>query len=248
MGARGAPMTWSIVARDPETGWHGVAAASCFFAVGALVPHVRGGRCAVATQAFVSPPWGIEAADRLAAGEPTALVLADLAARDPAGDRRQIHAVDAAGRSAALTGTACPEWSGHVAAEGASVAGNTLEGPEVVARTLATYQAGMALPFPERLLAAMEAGEAAGGDRRGRQSACLRIHRGEAYPCLDLRADDHADPLAELRRLLAVAGERSLAVADTLPTAARPGGAPGLAPEEREARPAFTPQATPPGP
>ncbi|MFC2969588.1 DUF1028 domain-containing protein [Acidimangrovimonas pyrenivorans] len=211
-------MTWSIVARDPETGALGVAVASRFFAVGALVPHIRAGKGAVATQAFVSPLWGIEAADRIARGEAAAKITADLVARDAGQSQRQIHMIDAAGRSAAHTGTDCIDWAGHLIGDGVSVAGNMLAGPGVVAETLKSYQANAALPFAERLMTAMEAGEAAGGDKRGRQSAALRIHRDQDYPWLDIRADDHADPLAELRRLYAVAQERFLYVAEILPT------------------------------
>ena len=211
-------MTYSIVARDPATGWHGVAVASRFFAVGALVPHIRGGRCAVATQAFVNPLWGIEAADRMARGEPAAEVLADILARDPGQAQRQIHMIDGAGRSVAHTGAACVGWCGHLIGREVSVAGNMLAGPEVLRDTLAAYEAHLHLPFVERLLTAMEAGEAAGGDKRGRQSAALRVHRTEDYPWLDIRADDHPDPLAELRRLHDVAQERYLHVAEVMAT------------------------------
>ena len=213
-------MTYSIVARDPDTGHLGVAVASRFFAVGALVPHIRSGKCAVATQAFVNPVMGIEAADRMAAGEGTGAVLADLVGRDRGGSQRQIHMIDAAGVSAAHTGSECVEWCGHLVDDGVSVAGNMLSGEAVVAGALAAYKSNMGLPFAERLMAAMEAGEAAGGDKRGRQSAALVVHRGEAYPWLDLRADDHADPLGELRRLFDVAGERYLHFAEAMPTAA----------------------------
>lgn len=213
-------MTYSIVARDPETGHYGVAVASRFFAVGAVVPHLRGGKCAVATQAFVSPIWGIEAADRMAGGEAAASVLADLVARDGGQAIRQIHMIDAEGQIAAHTGVNCVDWCGHVAGEGVSVAGNMLAGPEVIARTLAAYEAHMALPLAERLMTAMEAGQAAGGDKRGTQSAALVIHRSEDYPWLSLRADDHPDPLAELRRLHDVAHERFVHVAEAMPTRA----------------------------
>ncbi len=211
-------MTYSIVARDSETGFHGVAVASRFFAVGAVVPHIRGGRCAVATQAFVSPLWGIEAADRLGQGEAAADVLADFLSRDAGESQRQIHMIDSAGRSAAHTGAKCIDWCGHLIGDEVSVAGNMLAGEAVIAETLSAYQASAALPFAERLMAAMEAGERAGGDKRGRQSAALRIHRTEDYPWLDLRVDDHGDPLAELRRLYDVASERFLYVADAMPT------------------------------
>ncbi|AHM02779.1 hypothetical protein roselon_00330 [Roseibacterium elongatum DSM 19469] len=213
-------MTYSIVAHDAETGQYGVAVASRFFAVGALVPHVRGGKCAVATQAFVSPIWGIEAADRMAAGEAAADVLADLVARDAGQAIRQIHMIDSAGRIAAHTGADCVDWCGHVAGDGVSVAGNMLAGAAVIDETLAAYHAHGHLPLAERLMTAMEAGAAAGGDKRGTQSAALVIHRTEDYPWLSLRADDHPDPLAELRRLHDVAFERYAHVAEAMPTRA----------------------------
>lgn len=213
-------MTYSIVARDPETGQYAVAVASRFFAVGALVPHIRGGRCAVATQAFVSPIWGIEAAERLGTGERANAVLADLVRRDAGQANRQIHMIDAEGRIAAHTGKDCVDWCGHIADKDVSVAGNMLAGPRVIFDTLETYRSRPDLPLALRLLEAMEAGAAAGGDKRGTQSAALVVHRSEDYPWLDLRADDHPDPLAELRRLHDVAQERFVHVADAMPTRA----------------------------
>lgn len=221
----GQSLTYSIVARDSDTGHLGVAVASRFFAVGALVPHVRGGRCAVATQAFVSPIWGIEAADRIAAGEGAEAVLADLVTRDEGEAMRQIHAVDTAGSVAAHTGSECIDWCGHVSAPGVSVAGNMLSGQAVVADTLAAFLDNMDQPLAERLMTAMEAGAAAGGDKRGTQSATLVVHRSEDYPWLSLRADDHPGPLEELRRLYDVANERFIHFADALPTRANFSGA-----------------------
>jgi uncharacterized Ntn-hydrolase superfamily protein len=211
-------MTYSIVARDPATGQLGIAAASRFFAVGSLVPHIRGGRCAVATQAFVNPLWGLEGADRMTQGEAAPDILADLVARDGGQAQRQAHMIDKEGRQAAHTGADCIDWCGHVIGDGVSVAGNMLAGEQVITDTLAAYQAHPELAFAERLLTAMEAGEAAGGDKRGKQSAALRIHRSEDFPWLDLRADDHPDPLAELRRLFDVAQERYLHIAEVMPT------------------------------
>jgi len=213
-------MTYSIVARDPETGHYGVAVASRFFAVGALVPHLRGGKCAVATQAFVSPIWGMEAADRLAQGETAPEVTADLVTRDDGQAIRQIHMVDADGRVAAHTGADCVDWCGHLADDGVSVAGNMLAGEAVLGDTLRAYRDNMQLPLAERLMFAMEAGHAAGGDKRGTQSAALVIHRSEDYPWLSLRADDHPDPLGELRRLYDVALERFIHITDAMPTTA----------------------------
>ena len=217
-------MTYSIVAHDPQTGELGVAVASRFFAVGALVPHIRAGAGAVATQAFVSPLWGIDAADRLAGGDAPEEIVDALVAGDAGHANRQVHMVDAQGRTAAYTGPDCIGWCGHVAGRGVSVAGNMLAGAAVVNRTLKAYEDHADQPLIERLMTAMEAGAEAGGDKRGTQSAAVVVHRGEPYPWLDLRADDHPDPLDELRRLYAVAQERFLLMSETLPTRANPQG------------------------
>lgn len=200
-------MTYSIVAKDPETGEIAITVASRFFACGALVPYT-GRDVAVASQAFCNPLWGVEGRGRLARGEDAAEVLADFVARDDGQAIRQAHMIDKNGGIAAHTGADCVGWAGHRAGPGVSVAGNMLAGPGVVEATLTAYLDNRDQPMLERLLRAMEAGERAGGDKRGRQAAGLVIHRGEDYPWLDIRADDHADPLAELRRLVAVSEER----------------------------------------
>jgi len=225
-------MTWSLIARDPASGALGIAVASRFFARGSLVPHV-GPAAAFATQAFVNPVWGTEGLRRLGAGEAADALLADLVARDAGAAQRQAHALDARGGGAAHTGAECVPWAGHVTGQGLSVAGNMLEGPQVIEDTARVFADRADLDFPDRMLAAMQAGEDAGGDRRGRQAAGLRIHRGQAHPWLDLRADDHADPLAELRRLLAVARERYLMVAEIMPTAENFSGAPDRSDTDR---------------
>lgn len=218
-------MTYSILAKDPATGAIGIAVASRFFACGSLVPHIGRG-VAVASQAFINPIWGVEGLRRLQAGENADAVLADFTQRDAGQAQRQAHMMDLAGHSVAFTGADCIDWAGHIIGDGFSVAGNMLTGPEVVGQTAAAWQARADLPFPERLLAAMQAGEDAGGDKRGRQAAGLRIHNGQEYPWLDLRVDDHADPLSELRRLWAVAQERYIHVAEIMPTAEQFSGAP----------------------
>jgi uncharacterized Ntn-hydrolase superfamily protein len=217
-------MTWSIVARDPDTGYLGIAVATRFFAVGGLVPHIRGGIGAVATQAFVSPLYGTDGLALLAAGKAPGDIITELTARDAGRDQRQLHLIDGKGRNAAFTGARCIDWAGHLLDDNVSVAGNMLAGPNVVAETLATYKKAMDKPFIERLLEAMQAGEDAGGDKRGRQSAALLVHRDQDYPWLSIRADDHPDPLAELRRLYAVAQERYMHVAETMATKANPNG------------------------
>ena len=215
-------MTWSIVARD--RGAIGVAVASRFFAVGALCAHAQGGVGAVATQALVNPRYGRAGLDRLAQGEAPADVIAALVAADPGREHRQVHLVDATGRHAAHTGAQCIAWCGHRGGGGFSVAGNMLAGEGVLDATAAAFQRHDALPLAERLIVAMLAGEAAGGDKRGKQAAALRIVTTEDYPQLDLRVDDHAEPLQELRRLYAVSLERFQPFVRCLPSRADPVG------------------------
>ncbi len=200
-------MTWSILARDSATGALGAAVASRFFAVGSLCIHVEGGVAALATQALVNPMYAVHAMPRLRGGEAPEAVLAALIGPDPGRAQRQFHILDASGRIAQHTGPDCVSWAGHVRGADVSVAGNMLAGPDVVARTLDGFVAASG-SLAERLLAAMEAGEAAGGDKRGRQGAGLKICLADPYPDLDIRADDHPDPLAELRRLHRVSLER----------------------------------------
>jgi uncharacterized Ntn-hydrolase superfamily protein len=209
-------MTWSVIARDPADGAIGLIVASRFFACGAAVPFV-GPTVAVASQAFCNPVWGTEGRARLAAGESAQDVLADFVARDQGQAIRQAHMMDAQGRFAAHTGCDCVNWAGHLIADDHSVAGNMLTGPQVIEATSEAYQKHANLPFAERLITAMRAGEAAGGDKRGRQAAGLVIHRGEDHAWLDIRADDHSDPLEELARLWDVAQERYVHFARGMP-------------------------------
>jgi uncharacterized Ntn-hydrolase superfamily protein len=201
-------MTWSIIARDPATGAIGIAVATKFFAVGALVPHIQASVGAVATQALVNPHYGARGLKLLRDGTPPFDVVRELAAADDGRAHRQVHVMNAAGQSAAYTGAECIDWCGARAQENLSIAGNMLVSPRVLEDTEATYRANAALPFPRRLIAAMLAGEAAGGDKRGKQSAALLIYGEEEWPDLDLRVDDHPDPLAELARLEQVSRER----------------------------------------
>lgn len=200
-------MTWSILARDPATGTLGAAVATRFFAVGALAIHVEGGVAALATQALINPMYAVHGMPRLRAGEAPQAVIDGLLAEDAGRDHRQIHVLDAQGRIAAHTGAACVAWCGSVRGTEVSVAGNMLAGPAVVQATLDAFAAATGT-MADRLLTALEAGEAAGGDRRGKQSAALKIATRDPYPDLDIRTDDHPDPLRELRRLHAVAQER----------------------------------------
>jgi len=200
-------MTWSILARDPTTGALGAAVATRFFAVGALAIHVEGGVAALATQALINPMYAVLGMPRLCANEAPEAVIAALLAADAGRTHRQIHVLDAGGRGAVHTGADCVGWCGSVGGVDVSVAGNMLAGAEVVSRTRAVFEATTG-PLAELLLTALEAGEAAGGDARGKQSAALKICTRDPYPDLDIRADDHPDPLRELRRLYAVSQER----------------------------------------
>ena len=200
-------MTWSIIARDAD-GSFGVAIASRFFAVGALCVHTRRAVGALSTQALMNPLYGPAGIDLLADGAAPEDVVARLTDADEGRSQRQLHVIDARGHAAADTGEQCVEACGQRVHEGFSVAGNMLAGTDVIDATAAAYAAGTGLSFAARLIAAMEAGERAGGDKRGKQAAALRIHGDEDYPRLDLRVDDHAEPLAELRRLYEKSLER----------------------------------------
>ena len=216
-------MTWSIVARD-ATGAFGVAVASRFFAVGALCPHARSGVGALSTQALINPMYARPALDLLSEGVPPAEVVRLVTSADDGRESRQLHAIDALGRTAAHTGSGCIPWCGHIAGPGFSVAGNMLAGAHVVGETAAAYEAHVELPFAQRLLAALAAGEDAGGDKRGKQGAALLIYTTEEYPFLDLRVDDHADPIAELKRLYETSLERFQPFLACVPSRAQPAG------------------------
>ena len=193
-------MTWSILARDAD-GTFGVAIASRFFAVGALCVHTRRAVGALSTQALMNPLYGPAGIAMLADGVAAADVVARLTDADAGRAQRQLHVLGAHGRGAAFTGADCIDWCGHQVHDGFSVAGNMLAGPDVLDATAAAFVASAGQPFGERLVAAMAAGEAAGGDKRGKQAAGLRLHGDEDYPALDLRVDDHVEPIVELQRL-----------------------------------------------
>ena len=216
-------MTWSIVARAAD-GSLGVAVASRFFAVGALCPHAQAGVAALATQALVNPTYAAQALAKLAGGGAPASVVDELIGGDEGREHRQLHLIDAHGRIAAYTGSSCIDWCGHLPGDGYSVAGNMLAGRYVLDATAAAYESAAPLPFAQRLLDALRAGDDAGGDKRGKQAAALIAYGTETYPVLDLRVDDHAEPMLELQRLYDKSRERFQAFVECLPTAARPAG------------------------
>ena len=217
-------MTWSIIARDKATGQFGIAVATRFFAVGARVPHIAAGLGGIATQALVNPYYGIDGLKLLREGKSPQGIIGTLTAADSGCQSRQLHILDATGRIAAFTGKDCVDWCGSLAGDGFSLAGNMLAGAAVLDETAKAYVASEALPFARRLITAIRAGEAAGGDKRGKQSAALLIHDSEEWSALDLRVDDHADPLAELERLEQVSRERWVHFRKFLPTRQNPAG------------------------
>ncbi|MBX9701649.1 MAG: DUF1028 domain-containing protein [Acetobacteraceae bacterium] len=218
-------MTWSVVAHDPASGAFAVAVTTCAFAVGASCPYVRAGVGAVSTQSFTNRYLGPAILDAMARGLAPAEAIESALAGDRGRGIRQVHAVDRHGRTAAFTGGNCVAWCGDAGPrEGFSVAGNMLAGEAVVMATAEEFQRLSALPLPERLMAALDAGEAAGGDKRGRQSAAMKLVTTEDFPDLDLRVDDHAVPLEELRRLLAIWREQRAPGLATAPRKADPSG------------------------
>jgi uncharacterized Ntn-hydrolase superfamily protein len=198
-------MTFSIVARCARTGQLGVAVSTAVPAVGAMCPFVQTGAGAVSTQSWVNPYLALEALDAMAQGASAQAALDAALGRDDARNYRQIGLVDAQGRAAAWSGAACTGWFGHLVGDGFAVQGNMLVGEATVTAMADAFTASPDQPLAERLLRAMEAGQAAGGDRRGRQSASLRVHDRETYPLVDLRVDEHAQPVAELRRVFGIA-------------------------------------------
>ena len=217
-------MTWSIIARDDATGQFGIAVATRFFAVGARVPHIAAGIGGIATQALVNPYYGIDGVRLLREGRTPREIVETLIAADGGRESRQLHIMDAGGRIAAHTGRECVDWCGHIEGNRFSIAGNMLAGARVLDDTAKAYIANERLPFARRLIAAMRSGEAAGGDKRGKQSAALLIYGDEEWSDLDLRVDDHLEPLAELERLEQVSRERWVHFRQFLPSRKNPAG------------------------
>ena len=202
--------TFSLVARDPESGALGVAVASKFLAVGAVVPYAQAGVGAIATQSYANPRFGPQGLALLGAGASPEGVLEAFRRTDPELHLRQFGLVAASGEALTFTGEGCHPWAGGISGEDFAAQGNLLAGPEVVEAMVATWREGTELPFPERLLKALLAADRAGGDRRGRQSAALLVvaegkgYGGQNDRWIDLRVDDHKDPVPELLRLYEV--------------------------------------------
>jgi uncharacterized Ntn-hydrolase superfamily protein len=202
-------MTFSIVACDLDAGQLGVAVASKFLAVGAVVPQLEAGAGAIATQALANTSYGPDGLARLRAGASASEALAAVLAADEGREDRQAGFVDARGGVATHTGERCMDWAGGRSGAGYTVQGNILTGPGVVDAMAEAYESA-AGTLSERLLRALAAGDAAGGDRRGRQSAAIAVvapgggYGGNDDSLVDLRVDDHADPVPELSRLYGI--------------------------------------------
>ena len=200
-------MTFSIVARCPRTGMLGVAVASRALASGSAVPYCRAGVGAIASQAFANQYLGIDGLQLLEQGLPAARALERVLESDRGRDLRQAGIVDGDGHTAAHTGDKCIPWAGHLEGGGYVCLGNILAGEDVVKEMARAFEGSVEEELPERLLLALEAGQEAGGDRRGRQSAGILVVHVEEYPTYDFRVDDHPDPIPELRRIVALARE-----------------------------------------
>ena len=202
--------TFSIVALDPDTGDLGVATQSKYLAVGSVVPWARPGAGAIATQAWANASFGPRGLDLLAQDVGAIDTLERLIESDPGRQSRQVGVVDADGTAAAFTGTECQEWAGHLTGPGYVCLGNILADEEVVAAMAETFEAPGEADFATKLLDVLSAGQDAGGDRRGRQSAALLVARegggcgGTSDYLVNLRVDDHAEPIEELKRLFSL--------------------------------------------
>ncbi len=188
-----------------------------------MCPYVKSGVGAVSTQSWVNPYLAIDALRMMEQGRSAPEALAAVMAADEGREGRQVGVVDAAGRSAAWSGKSCTAWSGQIIEADFSVQGNMLAGERTLAAMAAAFRTSATQDLSHRLLLALEAGDAAGGDKRGRQSAALKVHHVEEYPLIDLRVDEHADPVTELRRVYAIARQQLLPFVQGMPTRAGPG-------------------------
>ena len=216
--------TFSITARCERTGQLGIAVSTAVPGVGMLCPFVQADVGAVATQSFVNPYLGIWGLEYLANGNTATRTLELLKQRDAGLELRQFAIVDRHGGSAAFSGDGCDGWYGHLTGHNVAIAGNMLTGSETLAAMQASFPTSEQQPLAERLLEALVAGQQAGGDKRGKQSAAVKVFSTEQYPLVDLRVDEHADPVAELVRVYGVAKQSLLPLIAMLPTHAHPTG------------------------
>ncbi|WP_174729212.1 DUF1028 domain-containing protein [Mesobacillus harenae] len=217
-------MTFSITARCENTGQFGVAVSTKVPAVGSLCPFVEAGVGGIATQSFVNPYIGINGLQYLKEGATAQDVMDRILKEDPNPEIRQFVIVDNTGKAVAFSGENCDGWYGHTVGENYGVAGNMLVGEDTIQEASKAFAESKGLPLAERLLKALQAGQDAGGDKRGRQSSALKVVDTEAYPLVDLRVDEHPDPVKELGRVYEVAKKELFPFVSMLPTKANPAG------------------------
>jgi uncharacterized Ntn-hydrolase superfamily protein len=219
--------TFSIAARCPRTGMLGVAVSTAVPAVGGICPFIAPGVGAIATQSWVNPYLGIDGLVLLRQGLSAEDCMTKLIGDDPGRTVRQLGIVDGQGRVAAHTGSDCVDWAGHRTGHQFTVQGNMLVGAATIEAMAEAAAASEASPLHERLMLALEAGQAAGGDKRGKQSAALKVFNKEEFAWLDVRVDEHRHPVAELRRVLEIAKQQLLPFIDGMPSRLDPiGGIP----------------------
>lgn len=216
--------TFSITARCKKMGQFGVAVSTGMPAVGMLCPFARSGVGAVATQSFVNPYIGFWGLDLLAQGKQAEEVKDGILKRELNPVRRQFAVVDRWGNAVAYTGEESDAWCGHVVGDNFAVAGNMLVGEETLQAMVDSFQSTGEKSLVERLLLALQAGQDAGGDKRGRQSAAIKVVDKEEYPYLDLRVDEHPEPVSELKRIYEVALRELVPSFSMLPTKENPAG------------------------
>lgn len=217
-------MTFSITAKCERTGQFGIAVSTKVPAVGSICPYMKAGVGAIASQSFVNPYIGINGLKYLEKGLSAEAVKERILSEDVQSEIRQFAIVDKDGETAAYTGGKCVDWHGHIEGDQFVAAGNMLVGEETIQDMARAFEETKELKLSERLLRALEAGQEAGGDKRGRQSAALKVVSTESYPLVDLRVDEHEDPVKELRRVYEVAKYELFPFIDSLPTKENPLG------------------------
>ncbi len=220
--------TFSIVGRCDRTGELGVAVSSAVPAVGSMCPYLSAQVGAVSTQSWVNPYLALAALDALRTGGSAQQALDAALAQDPDAALRQIGMIGRNGPGVAWTGQDCTGWRGHLVGDDHAIQGNMLVGEATLSAMRDAWLRDPTADLSERLMAALEAGDSEGGDFRGKQSAALKIVGDEAYACVDLRVDEHREPVAELRRVLEVARVQLLPFVQGMP---RREGAPRALPE-----------------
>jgi uncharacterized Ntn-hydrolase superfamily protein len=216
--------TFSITAKCEKTGQFGVAVSTAVPAVGMLCPFAKAGIGAIATQSFVNPYIGINGLNYLSEGMTAQEVLDRVLSEDPDPQKRQVCIVDKQGNAVAFTGRENDTWNGHKTGKNYAVAGNMLVGEETILAMAKAFEQSEDLSLAERFMRTLEAGQEAGGDKRGKQSAAIYIVDEEDYPYVSLRVDEHVNPVAELRRVYEVANQQLIPIMKMLPSKKNPSG------------------------